>query len=73
MSVIVICVIGNLFVSYPEKPIYMSECCSCNTMRGEDVSDTAALIQQSYNGDCQQGQTNASNGVDYVMGTMVGY
>ena len=53
----------------PNKPIYASECCSCNTMRGEQVSMGGA--QRSFNADCQQGQTNASNGVDYAVGTMV--
>ena len=53
----------------PAKPIFMSECCSWNTMRGEDYD--ADGIQKSFNGGCQQGQTNASNGVDYVVGTMV--
>ena len=55
--------------AFPDKPIYMSECCSCNTMRGEDNS--IGGLQESFNADCQQSQTNASNGVDYVMGTMV--
>lgn len=53
----------------PTKPIWMSECCSCNTMRGEDVSDGG--IQRSFNGDCQQGQTNNSDGVPYAIGQMV--
>ncbi len=48
----------------------MSECCSCNTMRGEDYGDRP-YIERSFNADCQQDQTNASDGVDYVMGTMV--
>jgi hypothetical protein len=53
----------------PEKPIYASECCSCNTMRDEDAG--AGGVQASFNADCQQGQTNASNGADYAIGTMV--
>ena len=57
--------------AYPDKPIYMSECCSCNTMRGEDFSGGG--LQEAFNAQCQQEQTNASNGVDYVMGTMVWY
>ena len=60
----------------PNKPIYMSECCSCNTMRDEDVgcesSDgSSTCVQKSFNADCVQSQTNASNGIDYAMGTMV--
>merc|ERR1711871_1864170 len=53
----------------PEKPIFMSECCSCNTMRGEDISYNG--LQQSFNADCQQSQTNNSNGAPYAIGTMV--
>lgn len=60
----------------PNKPIFMSECCSCNTMRDEDVgcesSDgPSTCVQKSFNADCVQGQTNASNGADYAIGTMV--
>ena len=59
-----------------DKPIFMSECCSCNTMRDEDVgiesSDGGSLnVQKSFNADCVQGQTNASNGAEYAVGTMV--
>ncbi len=54
----------------PTKPLYASECCSCNTMRGEDMPSSAGL-QQSFNGDCQAGQTNATDGIDYAIGTMV--
>jgi len=53
----------------PDKPLFASECCSCNTMRGQDVGGKGK--QASFNGNCQQGQTNASNGVDWVAGTMV--
>ena len=56
---------GGTFDGYhtlnPKKPTFASECCSCMTMREEG----------EYNGDCIAGQTNASNGRDYMSGTMV--
>lgn len=60
----------------PDKPIFMSECCSCNTMRDEDVGCESSngqdmCIQKSFNADCVADQTNASNGADYAIGTMV--
>ena len=64
----------------PHKPIYMSECCSCNTMRDEDegcetVHDNPhnACIQKSFNARCAESNsaTNASDGVAYAVGTMV--
>jgi len=64
----------------PHKPIYMSECCSCNTMRDEDegcetMSDNPhnSCIQKSFNARCAESNhaTNASDGVNYAIGTMV--
>lgn len=64
----------------PHKPIYMSECCSCNTMRDEDegcetLHDNPhnACIQKSFNARCAESNTatNASDGVNYAVGTMV--
>merc|ERR1719231_1355003 len=58
----------------------MSECCSCNTMRDEDVGcetlhDNPHKIctQPSFNARCAESNsaTNASDGVDYAVGTMV--
>ena len=54
----------------PKKPIYASECCSCNTMCGEDTVVGAQPVEPSFNADCQQAQTNASNGVEFVVGTV---
>jgi hypothetical protein len=53
----------------PTKPMFASECCSCNTMRGEDRRN--GNTQPSFNGDCQQRQTNSSDGASYIVGTMV--
>jgi Glycoside hydrolase family 2 C-terminal domain 5/Domain of unknown function (DUF4982)/Glycosyl hydrolases family 2, TIM barrel domain len=62
----------------PDKPILMSECCSCNTMRDEDEGcETTrdnphyACVQRSFNARCLERLVNASDGVDYSAGTMV--
>ena len=64
----------------PHKPVYMSECCSCNTMRDEDegretTSDNPhnTAVQKSFNARCAESNsaTNASDGVAYAVGTMV--
>ena len=56
----------------PDKPIFLSECCSCNTMRDEDegretVYDNPhyADIQKSFNARCTESNssTNSSDGV----------
>lgn len=57
---------------FPHKASYASECCSCMTMRGEDVVNTSASVRQNnMNADCVAQQTNYSNGRDFVVGTMV--
>ena len=54
----------------PSKPIFASECCSCNSQRGEDVgcesrcynaSDCAVslCVERSFNADCIQHQVSA--------------
>jgi hypothetical protein len=62
----------------PDKPIFMSECCSCNSMRAEDVGCETmkdnphnACTQTSFNARCLDQLVNASDGVDYAVGTMV--
>ena len=64
----------------PFKPIYMSECCSCNTMRDEDVGCETShdnphdiCTQTSFNARCAESNaaTNASDGVPWAVGTMV--
>ena len=68
--------IDSCHKAMPDKPIFESECCSCNTMRGENTgiesSDGGSnAVQKSFNADCVQSQTNASNGAPFVVGTMV--
>jgi len=64
----------------PHKPIFGSECCSCNTMRDEDEgcettyeNPQNGCTQKSFNARCTESNssTNASDGVDWVVGTMV--
>ncbi len=55
--------------AFPKKAQFMSECCSCTTQRGEDTGGNDT--DSSFNADCLESQTNTSNGVSYVSGTMV--
>lgn len=62
----------------PHKPIFMSECCSCNTMRSEDVGCETVYdnphdmcTEIAFNARCLENTVNASDGVDYAVGTMV--
>jgi len=53
----------------------MSECCSCETQRGEDADLQpewpASVYYSNENSGCVRGQTQASNGVAYNAGTFV--
>jgi hypothetical protein len=73
-------VLDSCHAKLPYKPIYLSECCSCNTMRDEDegcetTTDNPHKIctQPSFNARCTESNsaTNASDGVNYAVGTMV--
>lgn len=62
----------------PMKPILMSECCSCNSMRGEDEgcetqhdNPHTDCDQKAFNARCLEQLVNASDGVEYSAGTMV--
>ena len=62
----------------PNKPILQSECCSCNTMRAEDVgcettddNPKTTCNQISFNARCLDKLVNASDGADYAAGTFV--
>lgn len=61
---------------HPNKPVFGSECCSCNTFRDEDVGCTSSngqqiCIQKSFAADCSQTQTNVYNLPKWAVGTMV--
>mmetsp|Transcript_13907 Transcript_13907/g.24923 ORF Transcript_13907/g.24923 Transcript_13907/m.24923 type:complete len:387 (+) Transcript_13907:74-1234(+) len=56
----------------------MSECCSCNTMRGEDEGCETTrdnphyqCNQKAFNGRCLEKLVNASDGAEYSSGTFV--
>lgn len=62
----------------PEKPIVMSECCSCNIMRAEDAGCETMkdnphyeCNQAAFNARCLERTVNASDGVEYAGGTFV--
>jgi hypothetical protein len=61
--------LSQYHTQFPTKPEFSSECCSCNTQRGEDQNQPG--VESSFNADCVASQTNASNGVDFVVGSMV--
>ena len=59
---------------WPGKPLVASECCSCETQRGEadDVAHNKSLVYYSeFNADCLAQQTQWALGLDYVGGSFV--
>ena len=59
---------------WPAKPLVASECCSCETQRGEadDIPYNKSLVFYSeLNADCQAQQTQWALGLDYVAGSFV--
>jgi len=75
-------VLEAFHASHPSKPIFHSECCSCNTMRSEDVgcetltdNPHKSCTQTAFNARCleqnSRGGVNASDGIDAISGTMV--
>jgi hypothetical protein len=59
---------------WPTKPLVGSECCSCETQRGEadDIPYNKSLVFYSeLNADCQAEQTQWALGLNYVAGSFV--
>jgi hypothetical protein len=59
---------------WPAKPLVASECCSCETQRGEadDIPYNKSLVFYSeFNADCQAEQTQWALGLPYVAGSFV--
>jgi len=59
---------------WPGKPLVASECCSCETQRGEanDIAFNASLVYYSeFNADCVARETQWALGLDYVAGSFV--
>jgi len=58
----------------PQKPLVMSECCSCETQRGEDADmphNKTAVYYPNENAGCLADQTQVSDGPDWMSGTFV--
>lgn len=58
----------------PTKPYVMSECCSCETQRGEDADqphNDSTVFYSNLNWQCVAGQTQVSNAPAWVAGTFV--
>ena len=66
---------GNVFDNFhqkvPNKAVIGSECCSCTTMRGEDIADNNNKIMTNFNANCNQGQTGNQLNRKFVAGCMV--
>ena len=59
---------------WPNKPLVASECCSCETMRGEadDLPmNTSIVFYSEFNAPCQASQTQDALGLEYVSGSFV--
>ena len=58
----------------PGKPLVMTECCSCETQRGEDDDlprNASEVFFSSLNGACLASQTQTSNAPPWMAGTFV--
>lgn len=71
---------AQLFADYhavwPNKPLVASECCSCETQRGEDddlgpYGGNSSVFYSDFNINCVKEQTQWSNALDFVGGTFV--
>ena len=58
----------------PDKPLAMTECCSCQNQRGEDADQPHNKTEVHYTSNvarCLDGQTSVSDVPEYVAGTFV--
>lgn len=59
---------------WPGKPLVASECCSCETQRGEadDIAyNKSTVFYSEVNADCVAEQTQWALGLDFVAGSFV--
>jgi hypothetical protein len=65
--------IDNFHKARPMQPIVMSECCSCETQRGEDADQPHApsVYFDNEQSQCLEGQTQVSDAVDFNVGTFI--
>lgn len=66
-------VFENFKLLAPDKPLAATECCSCETQRGEDADLPLApgVFFNNFNAECVAEQTNWSNLLSYVTGQFV--
>lgn len=58
----------------PAKPLVMSECCSCETQRGEDDDQprhNSSVYYSNFNAPCLAQQVGTSDSPEYMSGTFV--
>lgn len=66
--------LGAFHAASPYKPLAMTECCSCETMRGADADlpmNTSVVFYSSEASACLAAQTQVSNAPAYCAGTFV--
>ena len=60
-------------LSSPLQPLVMSECCSCETQRGEDsdLPHDSSVFHSNEASGCLRDQTQTSNAVAWMAGTFI--
>ncbi len=67
-------VFKSYHAAWPARPLVASECCSCETQRGEDADlahNASRVFYPSFNADCLSRQTNWALSLPYVSGSFV--
>ena len=61
----------DFHIKYPEKPLVATECCSCESQRGEDADlpHGANATHTSWTQSCTASQSQTSNGKSWIAGT----
>lgn len=57
--------------NFPNVPTIGSECCSCITNRGEDMTNKSRPSVGNFNADCDSSQNSVELGQQFVAGTLV--
>lgn len=67
--------LNTFHATMPYKPLVMSECCSCETQRGEDAdlprSPNSSVYYSSENSACLAAQTQVSDAPAFCAGTFI--
>ena len=64
-------VYDSFHAKFPKKPVVGSECCSCRTYRGEDVTNSSTHVLTSFNADCNSEQNGWEMSRPFAGGEMV--